>query len=447
MNGRTLGAIAAAAFAATALATETNDTQLANLATVETWDKADERGLSIDRNAGEVVVLAEFCGIDPNATVEFPIVGELSDRDYESIFRTFAKPGSIGKALESLGLPRGRNVDFGKMEFWPYGERVEIDVAPFAATNGMWTPIQNYIVDMSSRAPLAYKSFVYCGSRDAEDFAPGARQCDAMAPNSVLSTYNEPQTLIDMPGRCAQNDVYERFLLAPDHNLVPFGLYRIRFRRARDAEGNPIGSPVDMELQIAGGDGTGVEYRSRIGGEERRFTNAVDFVEFVKAAAGKGAPLFATVSFHDSLTLQEAAAQAKVISQIEGESGIRVNGPGPDGIFYRGFLPSEAWRERANRPSQPWEIGFGEPATNGARRIRLTKTIEDWTSTDSLDPILSTEEYLAETPAEVAGTMSEHGDGLPVVLAFAPGSAHLGEIMPTIRAVKAKHPTVYIFAE
>lgn len=446
MDRRAFFAAAAATLSLAAMAAETNETQLANLSAVEAWKEATERGLKIDAAAGEVLALAEFCGIDPNATVEFPIVGELSDRDYEAVFRTFAKPGSIARALESLGVPRGRNVDPATMNFWPYGSRVEIDVAPFAATNRVWTPIQNYIVDMSTRAPLAYKSFVYCGSRDAEDFAPGARLCDAAAPNSVFSTYNEPQTLIDMPARCAQGDVYERFLLAPGHGLAPYGLYLIRIRPARDAGGNPIGSPIDVDVEIVKGGG-GIEYWTREGCVCEHYTNAADFVEFARASAGKGNPLFATVGFGDALTLDEAIAQARLISQIEGESGIRVMGPTPAGIYYKGFLPSEAWRVRGNRPAQPWEIRFGEPGTNGVRRVRLVKTIEDWTSTDSLDPILSTEEYWADSPEEAAATMASHDDGLPVVLAFAPGSAALREVMPTIRALRAKHPTVYLFAE
>ena len=116
-------AVAAVAPLARATIFETNDQQRANLATVAKWTAAEaaraagadsvkvERALRLDRAAGEVVGLAEFCDISSSATVEFPIVGETSDRDYEALFRTFARPGAIARAIEALGVPRGRNVD------------------------------------------------------------------------------------------------------------------------------------------------------------------------------------------------------------------------------------------------------------------------------------------------------------------------------------------------
>lgn len=438
-------AAAATALSAGASVFETNDQQRANLETVAGWGGATERGLRLDREKGEVVVLAEFCGIDPNATVEFPIVGELSDRDYEALFRTFAKPGSIGRAIEALGVRRGRNVSFATTDFWPFGERVAIDVAPFGATNGVWTPIQRYIIDMTTRAPLAFPSFVYCGSADARDGAPGDRLCDVVAPNSVFSTYNEPQTLIDMPARCGQSDVYERFLLAPDHGLAPFGLYAIRFRPAKAVPGVKAPGLVELGLSV-GKSGDAVAYSLSGGGAAGETLDAAGLAARLKALSAAGNDLFASVGFDGSLTVAEAAAQAEFISKIDGEGGLRVRGPGARDIYYKGFLPSEGWRSREDRPSQPWEMRFAE-GTNGVAEITLVKTIEDWTSTDSLDPILSTEEYKAASPEEALAVTAAHGEGLPVLLVFAPKTMALARIMPAVLALKPAHPTVYVFGE
>ena len=181
---------------------ETNATQRANLAKAATWaeetakaaDPANvlvRRALVADKAAGTVTVLAEGCEIQRGTTVEFPIIGELSDRDYEGAFRTFAKPGDIAAALEWLGVPRGANVDSRKMQFWAKGERVAIDVVRVGDTNAVRRPIQSYLLDKVAGGTPAWDSFVYCGSPDDPQSTNGVRLADAVAPNSVLATYND----------------------------------------------------------------------------------------------------------------------------------------------------------------------------------------------------------------------------------------------------------------
>lgn len=445
--------LVAALFSVAASATiyETNDLQRANLKTVEEWTKAQgaaansgeivvERALRLDKKAGEVVVLAEFCGIDPAATIEFPIVGETSDRDYESLFRTFARPGAIARAIEALGVPRGANVDGRTMNFWPRGERISIEVAPFGATNATYEPIQKYIVDMQTRAPVAYDSFVYCGSPDDPASKDGTRLCDAEAPNSVFSTYNEPQTVIDMPAVCPQSDVYERFLLSPTSGLKPFGLYTLRFRPAKKAGGE--GRVRNYTLQIL----KGAEYDLVLDGAKTHYKAATDLLLAVRDVVKSGFDPFVSVVFDDAVTLDEAIAQAQMIGKIEGENGIRVVGPSATSVYYKGFLPNKSWRIAKDRPSQPWEVHFGT-STNGVREIRMVKTLEDWTSTDSLDPILTSREFTVKTPEEMLSTMEANDHGLPVVLVFAKADDPLSVFMPAVRLLKSRHPTVYFFAE
>lgn len=423
---------------------ETNDLQRANLVSVDRWTEATERGLRLDKDAGEVVVLAEFCGIAPSATIEFPIVGELSDRDYEALFRTFAVPSAIGRAIEALGVPRGRNTSYSAMDFWPKGHRVTIDVTPLAATNAVWRPIQDYIIDMTARAPMPFDSFVYCGSFDVDDSVPGARFCDTEAPNSVFSNYNEPQTLIDLPAKLGQSEVYGRFVLVPESDLVPFGLYRLRIRPEAETAHRLVS--LDLHILKTGED---VSYRllgKQSGCADTAFADPQSFAAHLKSLVSSNADVFASLHFDVGLTVSEAARQAQFLSKLEGEKGIRIEGPGEDQIFCRGFLPDEIWRVRKNRPSQPWEIRFAR-TDGGSVRMTLVQTIEDWTSTDSLDPILSTKEFAAATPAEAAEIVTREGDGLPVLLAFAPGDMALKEIMPALLALKPTHPTIYVFAE
>ena len=44
-------------------------------------------------------------------------------------------------------------------------------------------------------------------------------------------------------------------------------------------------------------------------------------------------------------------------------------------------------------------------------------------------------------------SMTAYGLATPVLLVFAPGSTPLADIMPTVRLLRPRHPTVYFFAE
>ncbi len=422
---------------------ETNDTQRANLRAVEEWTKSNslaiERGILLDKTKGEVVILAEHCEIHPSTTIEFPVIGELSDRDYEALFRTFARPGAIGKAIELLGVAKGQGVDFASMNYWPKGERVAIDIMPYAATNGAYRPLQSYILDMKTRAPLAAESFIYCGSKEDPE-AKGKLLCDTMAPNSVVSTYNEAQTLIDMPIRCPQGEVYERFVLTPNSDLVPFALYKIRIRPVKRPDGKSTFKEYDLFVTSEGG----IPYFSTTGFSTNATVEAT--LTKLQKEMKEGYDLYLRPRFDEKLTIKEASLLAQAIEKIDSGSGLRITGPKENEIYYKGFMPNQAWRIVKDRPSQPWAVHFIKDEA-GKDKIKLIKTIEDWTSTDSLEPILSFKEFIVETPEEVLATFDKEDHGLPVILIFAPEDAPLSTIMPTVRLLKEKHPTVYIFGD
>lgn len=441
----------------------TNDVQMVNLKTVETWTAEEreaakersgevlvERALRVDRKLGEVVVLAEFCDISAATTIEFPICGELSDRDYESLFRTFAEPGAIARALESLGVPRGKNVDYRTQNLWAQGERVMVEVAAFGGGDETYVPIQRYIMDREKKNYLDVEGFVYCGSVDDEKSGrAGVRLCDSEAPNAVLSTYNERQSVLDMPIFCPQSRVYERFHLAEGSGLKPFGMYKIRFRPIRRGDGRGTARYCEVKIGREGiGQGAvgGIVYevKEKEKSEGGVFTNRVEMVGHFRSMVGEGLDVFVTISFSDELTIEEAKEQAEIFESIDGDEGIRVVAPAEDSLFYKGFLPNEMWREVGNRPTQPWELRFG-----GEGGIEMIKTDEDWTSSDSLDPILTTTEFRAGS-AEEADMILKKNDkdppALGVLLVFARGEALLSEVMPTLRLVKGRYPTVYVFA-
>ncbi len=436
---------------------ETNETQRANLKVVAGWGMPSvasdgvmwRRGLVADKASGTVAVLAEACEIQRGATVEFPIIGELSDRDYEAAFRTFAKPGDIAAALEWLGVPRGWNVNSPKMQFWAKGERVKIDVGEFGSGGVIPAsprPIQSYITDMSTGRAPSWDGFIYCGSPDDPQSTNGTRLADAVAPNSVLATYNEPQSVLDTPVISNQSEVYERFVLADGTPFKPYALYIITFTPMRRADGLPRVKPLSVDFHV-NADGKVVGgFKAGDATAELEIPRLLE--TFHKLTVGGFDP-HVTVSFGEDLTVLQAAVVAKLLDKCEKDGDIRVAPPPPGSFYYKGFMPNDDWRAAKTRISQPWEAHI---PTNGAP-VRLVQTIEDWSDKESLDPRLSTKEYTVQTPAEAAIAISR-GDAalpqnlrLPVVLVFAPESTRLSAVMPTVRALLPSHPIVYVFSE
>lgn len=433
---------------------ETNDTQRANLDFVKKWDAENAklagtansflaRALVADKSGGTVTVLAEACDVALGTTIEFPIVGELSDRDYESAFRTFAKPGDIAKALEWLGMPRGVNVSAPKIQFWAKGERVKINVTPLKSPDAKTLPIQQYLLDRVVGSFPEWDSFVYCGSPDDPESKDGKRLADAVAPNSVLSTYNEPQTVIDTPVISNQAEVYERFVLAKDAPFKPFDLYKITFTVDKRADGQPRVKEDEIEF---------LPVNDAVCGNSKSENKTFEMPELLKrfkSLAENGFDQHVAVKFNESMTIRQAAGIAALLEKIEGDKGIRI-APPPAGTFYfKGFMPNNDWRNFKDRLSQPWEAHF----TTNSASVRLVQTIEDWSDKTQLDPKLTQKEYTISSPEEVKKLIASEDSKLaknmrlPVFLVFAPENAPLSVFMPTVRALLSDHPLVYIFSE
>ena len=435
---------------------ETNETQRVNLKIAAGWGRMSvasegkmwRRGLVADKVAGTVAVLAEACEIQRGTTVEFPIIGELSDRDYEAAFRTFAKPGDIAAALEWLGVPRGANVDSRKMQFWAKGERVKIEVGECSSGGTVPVsprPIQSYMIDRTTGQAPSWDGFVYCGSPDDPQSTNGVRLADAVAPNSVLATYNEPQSVLDTPVISNQSEVYERFVLADGAPFKPFALYVITFTPIKRADGLSRVKDVRVDFSVKDGKVVG----GLTAGGAKGDLEIPRLIETFKKLTADGFDPHVTVSFGEDLSVLQATVLARLLERCEQEGSLRI-GPPPEGSFYyKGFLPNDDWRSAKTRISQPWEVHV---PTNAAP-LRLVQTIEDWSDKESLDPRLSTKEYAVATPLEAAKTIAA-GDAslppnlrLPVVLVFTSQATPLSAVMPSVRALLPAHPIVYVFSE
>ena len=433
-----------------------------NLLHVAAWDAANRaaagdnerlllrRAVRADRQARTVTLLAESCGLAAGATVEFGIVGETSDRTYEALFLTYARATDIGDALEFIGLPRGRNVSSRAQRYWPSGERVTIQVQVCDATNVAPRPIETFILDRSAGTTLAPRGFVYCGSPRVPGSDGAAEIClaDREAPVSMLSFYNEPQTLLDVPRLSPQGEVYENYTVNPEAMVSAGRMVRLTLAPEPRPDGRPRVRPVGLTVVTAEAPG-GVAFLLREGeGEPQRIDAFGDLLKRLMGVVDEQGDPMLTLVIDDAVPLARAREVCKVLQKIEGENGVRLEPPPAGQIFYKSFLPDEKWRERAKRLSQPWEFHVGPlPATNAVSPLRLVQILEDWSDPNSIEPRLTPVDYPLRAYGEISATMEKAGRGLPVLLVFAPAEEPVGRFMEGVRQVLATHPTVYVFAE
>jgi hypothetical protein len=462
MTPRMSGLLAGLLCAGVGVAEELPPARAANLRQVAAWDAANQsratdagrfllrRAARADRQARTVTLLAESCGLAPNATVEFGIVGETSDRAYEALFLTYARASDIGDALESIGLPRGRNVSSKAQRYWPSGERVTVLVRPFGATNAAALPLEDHILDRQAGTTLARRNFIYCGSPRVPDPDGTGEIClaDLEAPGSILSIYNEPQTLLDVPRVSPQGEVYENYVANPAALVPAARMVELILAPEPRPDGQPRVRPIALKVVPSEGPG-GVAFLYREpGSEPQRFDAFGDLLKRLMAVVDASCDPMVSLSLDDALPLARAREVCKVIQKIEGENGVRMEPPPKGQIYYKGFLPDEQWRDRAKRLSQPWEFHVGRMSpTNAVPPLHLVKIIEDWSDPNSMDPRLTPVTYPLRSFDAMPGTMEKAGHGLPVLLVYAPAEAPVGSFMEGVRKVLDTHATVYIFAQ
>ena len=445
-----------------ALAQETSPAQGTNLLRVAAWDEANQRasrkegttllrrGVVADRQAGSVTLLAESCGLDANATVEFGIVGESSDRTYEALFRVYARAIDLSDALEYIGLPRGKNVSNQAQRYWPTGERIQVHVLPLDTTNRTPLLLEDYILDRKTGATLAPVGFTYCGSPRVPNPDGDGEIClaDLDAPVSILSLYNEPQTVLDVPRQAAQGSVYENYTANPATRLPASQMVRLVLTPETRPSGKPRMRLMDLSVEPTNHAGEILFTLKEAAGEPVRIKAFGELLKRLMAVIDEGCDPLVRLRFDEALPLARVREVCKVIQRIEGENGIRMEPPPEGQLFYKAYLPDEKWRERTKRLSQPWELHIGRlSATNAVPPLRLVKISEDWSDPQSIEPKLTAVDFPLTSFDDLPRILAKEGPGLPVLLVFAPNDAPIGQFLAGIRRVLDTHPTIYVFAE
>ena len=460
-----------------------------NVQAVEAWTRAAQqpagntnvwiaRGLVAHRDARTVAIVVEATGLNAGAIVEFLAVGETSEKEYEALTVSFAAAGDICRALEFLGLPRGRPIDPASCRFWPRGEYVKATIRPLGRDAKTGWPLSDCLQDKRPHATPA-ENFVYVGSC----WSGAVCQADLAAPGALISTYNEPSVVLDVPRRAPQAEVYGNLVVSAEGAFAGGTLLVIELT----PELLPGGVPRALELVLdacrapqAVGDGLAtvacLTYpagdRAGAGGATNDIKGAL---EWLATAAKSGRDPFVDVVLDDGLAVRAVHDLTRVLAMVEGQNGLRIEAPSAGQLYYKAFLPDERWRPRQDRPSQPWELRIARNKA-GDWTSTLVQILEDWSKEGQLAPDLTATEFALAHPEDLPGKIRELIDaqivdvkrklaqsGKPVtpdmvdqlatlkrintIFVFAPPEAPLGTFMPAVRRVHDTLPQVHVFVD
>ena len=270
---------------------------------------------------------------------------------------------------------------------------------------------------------------------------------DTQPPYAIAGNFNANSLVLDIPWQAQQAEVYGRYQMNNDLPLERGQILQVVMTPERRD-----GSLRVARLQLAIAPGTNPAAAS-IG--ELRFT-LTDPAQPAPLADG-GLPaalavfkrlgdadrdLFVTLRFDPRLTLAAVAAVGKFIASIDTEQGIRVDAPEPGHPFYRAFAPPDNFRDRNERPSQPWELRLS--GDNGLPGV-LSRIDEKY------DALKGTSTFtVQDTPvASVADLLTalKKQDWPKVIFIYAGKGCRYSPVQNIYAALATILPTIYVFVD
>ena len=401
-------------------------------ATLRAWS-----GVVADIERREVRLLVEAVGHNEDSTMEFLIVGPQSNRAYESVAVSVAKPSDIVRAMESIGVPRGNGVDGQRFRFWPYGERIAGTIRKLNEGVESARPLQSVVKDSKSEPPLYGEGGLVFTGGPWKDGVCGA---DTEQPSSVIALFNEPDTLFDIPFMASKGAAYGRSVLAAK---MEYGeVMEIVLKPMPLPGGGLRAVTLYVTVEASASQETTFICTDKKGESLKKGT-LTEALTWMKTLSDRGHDLFVTLTMSDELTLTQAIAVTRVFVLLDGR-GIKLYGKTKEGLYPRAFLPQEEWRKRDGRTPQPFEVYL----TGDAKK--LTYIEEDWSGT-GLDPKLAPKDYpfaeVSELPALVKRVGDKDSKKIQLLFVFASQNETLKKIMPAVRVLSERLPLVYIFGE
>lgn len=400
-------------------------------------------GLTIDYHRGLIRVPCHTTSVTTNEPVEFLLVSRHSGHDYESLLTTDVEPQELYAALLKLGMSPGQSIDYSALKMWPAGERAVIMAEWTYDQVSQQIPAEELIIQEPSGRPLASDGFVFTGSYQLEEGTePPMLAAQYQEPHAMISLYNEPNTLFDVPHKAPQGQVYNTQYLNPDY-MLPSNYPMTLLIQPQLVPG---GRSIQMTLTCAQKESALVY---RLLDAQQQLVTTGESLEPILDALSKQIQ-----SHHDvylsfvpeaDVAAEDLVRHAYILETFDQQGVIRMT-PSfyTNELFYKAYLPNAAYLDREKRPDQPWEIHVRK---HGEETFAQLIDIDMQWESENPDPTLTVQKMRVTSPDAAARQMSSATNHLPVVFFYSAPQFPYKEIHQWQQALKDVCPTFYLVIE
>ena len=405
-----------------------------------------------DRSESRVVIEAQSSEVGTDEPIEFVLINKQSGHDYEALAITNASAADIRAALEFIGLEPGRTTSYDQMRFWPRGSRVEVlfEWMDDGAAETKRLPVREFLKDIrrpDQRFPS--DAFVFTGSHFLTRREDGeqALATDVVEPHAIISTYNEPNSLIDLNWQASQGGEYGNILINPESALPhkhPLKIY------LQPATGERALQEIDLTLKVAPDDeretGIGFTLKHKDGEVLESDSSLTSVMEQFEGFTEALKVPHVRLDFDHELTIELITSVSLLMAQVESEGMVRIEPPLSGELYFRAFLPDSEIYDRDIRGLQPVELHLLKESDGLS--VEVIKAVRIWD--DDLefgDSHLDVRRHPVEDPQAAKEKMLELRERIPVLLVHVDFGIALGDIMSYVVPVLEQFPTVFILIE
>jgi hypothetical protein len=330
--------------------------------------------LVADRDARRVEIFAVAMGLKGNEPMEFFLVG-ANGKDYESMGVTTAKASEVQEALIFIGMQPGRSINFRELQFWPRGDRVKASVS-WETGEGWSEPVrlERMLLDRRSEAHMPENGLVFVGSRYDEVGDPPRQEFGADNTGNIATTYNDPWTVLDVPYKYRQGEVYNSLIANPEYPLR----HSQKLRVVLEPELPPGESRVfSGTLTLSPGKSASAQdalFTVKSSAGETVVSGVfAEFLDYLQPKVGK-IDMHLGIAADAAMPVAPLRELCALIRELEKQQILR-----PEGLagqfYYEAFLPEDKWRVRENqarvrpRPS-PAPSSISKTSTRSRANVR-----------------------------------------------------------------------------
>lgn len=297
-------------------------------------------GVIANRKTKTVRILAESTMVTAGEPLEFVLITAASGHDYESLAMSYALPDDVTKAMAFIGLKPGRPIDYEGLHFFPRGPRVNVELEWTNATGEkQCVSYSQLIKTRESGRVLPHSDVMYTGGSGS-------------APGSIISLYNEPLTLFDVPRVAPQGDVYGEQELNVVLRIPPYQLVELRLS-ARYADGKL--RQLDRVVRMQQGKASTAFVVEDPDGGQLLKGNFAALLAYFEKGISHGYDYYLTIIPDADMSLVELRKYYELFRRFDREGVLHLD-PVKGQLFYQALLPDEQYRKREDRYTQPWEL-------------------------------------------------------------------------------------------